>query len=348
MKGTLLKSLTAAMAIAMLSAYSYAQSAKRIDFAKEGCCLVWEEKMSPNAVKTFVFYAKRGQKLSLSLIDDTKQGSMDLGKISIEPNADPTEMPIEVSKDYTLIVSNNSSRSTSFRIMVNLEDAKSSSTESSAPSDEPERLRFPKGAEEMNYEKTVPANGSKHFVFGVKAGQEVGIMITPKNSGVRFVTLFAGKTVPTQKQFRMIVESTGDYFLEMSNPTGRAQPFTLDMTISAPINEPAESNGGEPIKFAAGETNKAITGRQIPANGSYDFLINARKGMKIGMHVSYGGATFSDIEAHLSEPDMQDTAMYMRAEERKSFVVKKTGDHRLRIVNTTGKKVTFGLYMDLE
>ena len=100
------------------------QEPERLDMAKEGPSIVWEEKVAANSSKAFVFYAKKGQKLTLGFIDDTKQGSMDLGKMSIEPNAEPTEMTIDVSKDYRLSVSNNSDKATSFRISLSLTDAK--------------------------------------------------------------------------------------------------------------------------------------------------------------------------------------------------------------------------------
>lgn len=116
------------LAVLLLSVAAFAQAPKRIDFVKEGSnALVWEQKVAAKSSKLFVFKAKKGQKLSLSMIDDTNKGSMDLGKISIEPNADPFEMVIEVTKDYILSVSNNSSKSTSFRISISLENPQKSS-----------------------------------------------------------------------------------------------------------------------------------------------------------------------------------------------------------------------------
>lgn len=101
------------------------QSPERIDFVKEKSnSLVWEQKVAANGTKVFVFAAKKGQKLSLSFIDDTNQGSMDLGKVSIEPNTDPYNATIEVTKDYRLSVSNNSDKATSFRIFISLDDPK--------------------------------------------------------------------------------------------------------------------------------------------------------------------------------------------------------------------------------
>lgn len=110
----------------LLGTSVWAQKPKRIDFVKEKSpSLVWEENVAANSSKRFIFYAQKGQKLSLSFIDDTNVGSMDLGKFSIEPNTDaPFEMPITVTKDYNLSVSNNSDAATSFRISISLEKPK--------------------------------------------------------------------------------------------------------------------------------------------------------------------------------------------------------------------------------
>lgn len=114
-----------ALSVLLLSVATFAQTPKRIDFVKEGSnALVWEQKVAPGKSKFFVFKAKKGQKLSLTFIDDTNQGSMDLGKISVEPNTDPFEMMIEVTKDYRFSVTNNSSKPTSFRISISLENPK--------------------------------------------------------------------------------------------------------------------------------------------------------------------------------------------------------------------------------
>ena len=126
-KNSIIKICIGIFALLLTSVVSFAQTtkAKRIDFAKEGSnALVWEEKMAAKSHKEFVFNAKKGQKLSLSFIDDTNQGSMDLGKYSVEPNGDPLEMVIEVTKDYRFSVSNNSNKATSFRISISLDNPK--------------------------------------------------------------------------------------------------------------------------------------------------------------------------------------------------------------------------------
>ena len=234
MKTTMIKFFAALIAISAFSSISFAQNAKRIDFAKEGCCLVWEERVAANSSKSFVFHARKNQKLTLSFIDDTKQGSMDLGKVSVEPNADPLEMVIEVTKDYTLTVSNNNSKTTSFRISVSLEDVKSTSVSDS---------------------------------------------------------------------------------------------------------------DGERVKFNVDENSASLT-RDIPANGSIDFIVNAKKGQKLGIQMGYESKA-SDIKGFLSEPGLQDVSLSLGPETRKEFVVKKAGDHRLTVANNTGKKITFTLYVDI-
>lgn len=238
MKNVLLKIIVSTFAITLLGVSIFAQTAKRIDFAKEGSnSLVWEERVAANSSKSFVFYAKKGQKLSLSMVDDTNQGSMDLGKISIEPNADPFEMDIEVSKDYTLSVSNNSNKSTSFRIAISLESG--------------------------------------------------GLKTTPVSS----------------------------------NP-----------------NEVR-------VQFAKGETSAAVT-KDIAANGSVDFLINAKKGQLLEYTVGYDFRD-SDVQAFLTEPGMQDISHSSGPKDRQEFTIQKSGDHRLTVNNTTKKKITITLYLDI-
>lgn len=216
---------------------------KRIDFAKEGSnSLVWEEKVAANSNKSFVFYAKKGQKLSLGMIDDTKKGSMDLGKISIEPNSDENfEMEIEVTKDYTFTVSNNSNKATSFRIFITLENAKGSTNSSTAVSSNPNDVR---------------------------------------------------------------------------------------------------------VQFARGETSTMVT-KDISANGSVDFLVNVKKGQKMGFTIGYDFKD-SDVYYALYEPNTSDVTMSAGPKAPQEFEIKMSGDHRLTVTNTTKKKITITLYLDVE
>lgn len=246
MNKRLIKSFAGMLITLSFCLLAFAQTPKRIDFAKEGSnALVWEERVAANNSKAFIFSAKKGQKLTLGMIDDTKQGSMDLGKISIEPNADdPFEMVIEVTKDYTLSVSNNSKKATSFRIFITLEDVK-------------------------------PA---------AKPAVKTSTSETTSPNSIR-------------------------------------------------------------VQFARGESSVMLT-KTIAANGSLDFLINAKKGQTMSFTVGYDFKD-SDVKAFLTEPGMQDSSLQLEPKEPQEFRLKKTGDHRLTVRNTTRKKITITLYLDI-
>jgi hypothetical protein len=127
MKNGMTKMVVIAWVLLLSSGITFAQKTERIDFAKAGSnALVWEQKVKANGSKDFVFAAKKGQKLLLNLIDDTRQGTMDLGKATIiEPDSEGSyETTIEVTKDYVFTVSNNSDKETSFRISISLDNPK--------------------------------------------------------------------------------------------------------------------------------------------------------------------------------------------------------------------------------
>ena len=50
------------MVILVAGVISFAQNAKRIDLAKEGPAVIWEERVSANSSKNFVFYLQKGSK----------------------------------------------------------------------------------------------------------------------------------------------------------------------------------------------------------------------------------------------------------------------------------------------
>ncbi len=246
MKNKTTKFLSVAMAIGVFTVAPpciQAQAPKRIDWATEGRHLVWEAAVPAKSSRTYVFTARKGQKLSLSFVDDTGVGSMDLGKFSVEANTEPMRMPIEVSKDYTLTVLNNSNKATSFRIGFSLEDAKDSSrpTKSSAravkakaKASSTERIRFPQNSIEVNLEKSVPAKGVKRFVFAAQKGQEIAFTITPRSQDAKLTPNFAGKQVASGKLFTMIAPRTGDYQLQVTNSDTSVRSFTFDLGIDYP------------------------------------------------------------------------------------------------------------------
>ena len=236
MKSKTNKIILNTLALVLSAIAANAQTPERIDFAKEGSpSLVWEQKVPAGGTKAFVFYAKKGQKLTLGFIDDTNQGSMDMGKVSIEPNTAPYQSTIEVSKDYTLRVSNNGAKETSYRISISLENA--------------------------------PANKAK---------------------------------------------------------TARK----------------------ETVRFAKGATSATLT-RTLAASGSLDFVINAKKGQKMDFTIGYDFED-TDVEGFLTEPGSQDISLTTGPKAPNEFVVNRSGNHHLTLNNTTAKKITITLYLNIE
>lgn len=101
----------------------------------------------------------------------------------------------------------------------------------------------------------------------------------------------------------------------------------------------------ERIKFAAGETSGTYT-RTLSSQGSMDFVINAKKGQYMDYTVAYD-LKKSDIEAFLTEPNLQDVSQTPTIDARTVFQINTSGDHRLTVNNMTRKSVTFTVYMQI-
>lgn len=136
------------------------------------------------------------------------------------------------------------------------------------------------------------------------------------------------------------------------NKTAAASPASNSATApkkEAEADKKTESTSSSGnsvrVQFAKGETSTMLT-KDIPANGSVDFLINAQKGQRMEYTVGYDFKD-SDIEAFLTEPGLQDISLSSGPKEPQQFDVQKSGDHRLTVNNTTGKKVTITLYLDI-
>lgn len=361
MKNTILKNLAAAMAIAMLCAVSYAQNAKRIDFAKEGPHLVWEERVAANSSKSFVFYAKKGDKLSINFIDDTKMGSMDLGKVSIEPNEDPYEEVISVTKDYTLSVSNNSNKSTSFRIFISLEPAKTpakpvtevyNTVDAADPADfaNAERITFPKGSIELNLERNAPASGAKRFVAWAKKGQTIVATATPSKKNAMLELSIGNKAVKGGETIEMVAPKTGDFFIQVTNYAEKSEPFTLDIGIadadraggdtspSPAALDPSTAPNTERVKFSKDIIELNLQ-RTVQANNAKRFVFAAKQGQEVNLTV-----TPSRKNATLTI-SIDETMVKMR--ELFTMEIPKTGDYTIHVLNNDDRDQAFMLDMGL-
>lgn len=101
----------------------------------------------------------------------------------------------------------------------------------------------------------------------------------------------------------------------------------------------------ERVKFDKGATEGTFT-RTIPAEGSMDFVINAKAGQYMDYTPAYD-LKKNDIQAVLTEPNLQDVSQTAKIDERNVFAINTSGDHRLTVNNMTRKSVTFTLYLSI-
>lgn len=233
MQNLTLKIFVSTIIFLLSTIFLFAQTPKRLAFKQGTNLLEWEEKIAPNSNKSFVFAAQKGQKLKLQFTDKSNQCIMDLGKASFEPNNEPHEEIIEVTKDYRLSIANSGEKVATYRVVISLENAK----------------------------KT--------------------------NSNIK-----------------------------------------------------------ETVKFAKGATSATLT-RTIAASSSIDFIINAKKGQKMDFTIGYDFKD-SDVEGSLTEPDLQAISLNTPPKKPNEFTIKRTGNHRLTVKNTTPKKITITLYLDIK
>jgi hypothetical protein len=247
MKNLITKIAVSVCTLLLSSGVIFAQKPERIDFAKAGSnSLVWEQKVKAKGTKDFVFYAKKGQYLLLGLIDDTNQGTMDLGKATIiEPDSTfggSYETTIEVTKDYVFTVSNNSDKATSFRISISLDNPpKAAPTKKATPqtaTNAKEIVRFAKGATSANLTRTIAASGSIDFIINAKKSQKMdftigydfkdsdveGFLTEP---GSQDIALTAAPKAPNE----FVVKTSGNHRLTVNNTTAKKLTITLYLGI---------------------------------------------------------------------------------------------------------------------
>lgn len=236
-----MRSFTVLLGILLLSVVASAQTAERIDFAKEGNSIVWEQRVAKNSSKSFVFYLNKGQKIKITYIEDTREGVVDLGKYSIEEGLDEDKgltMEIEQSKDYTLSVSNPSNKAMSFRIFISLDDAiEGDSGNAAAPAepsaDEPvfeeEQIKFAKGATDTTLEQTIAPGVSKTFLFKARKGQTLWFKITDKTGKINIG--FNKNTIKPNVEVRQTLNASGEWAIYVDNPTNKPISYTLWLGI---------------------------------------------------------------------------------------------------------------------
>ena len=216
-----------------------------------------------------------------------------------------------------------------------------------------ERVRFAAGETSASVTKVIPANGAIAFLFNVKKGQTIEYTVDYdfKESDLRVYLGEPGDqdaSIPSASKApqKFVVKKSGDHMLEVTNTTRKKATITLFLDVEAPASTSANvgSSGSERI-LTRGETSASVS-KDIPANGAVDCLFNLKRGQTINYTVE-DDFKESDLRVYLGEPGDQDSSIPSRAKTPKTFVVKKSGDHRLDVTNTTKKKALIML-LDVE
>lgn len=119
-KNLIFKILVSLLFTLMLTVTSKAQKSERLDLASSPSA-VMEKAVAAKGQKKFVIYLKKGQKLEISFIEDTRKGKVDFEKKLIpEGTENSLKFVASVSKDHTLTLTNPNSKATSFRVFFAL------------------------------------------------------------------------------------------------------------------------------------------------------------------------------------------------------------------------------------
>ena len=311
-----------------------------------------------NGTMKFTFEGTKGATAIVNVAEKTNK----LTVIFNENENQKADTTIALNKDvtrkltrtgeYTIEVVNQSAKSVKFNLEVSIEAAASTSTNPVLPIEE--RVEFARGETSASVTKDIPANGVVEFLFNVKKGQTVNYTV-----GYDFkdsdLTVYLGEpgdqdsAIPSRPKApqTFVVKKSGDHSLEVTNTTKKKVTITLFLDVEAPASTSTNTGSSDAVRILTrGETSASVT-KDIPANGVVEFLFNVKKGQAINYTVEYDFKD-SDLTVYLGEPGDQDTSIPSRPKAPQTFVVKKSGDHRLEVTNTTKKKVTITLYLDIE
>lgn len=360
MKRILIKNLVGLMMIGAFAIFSFAQTKERVQLKVDSTDndIALQRTLAPNGSLTVTFRAKAGQTISYTAGYDfkdsdlevffTKSGGNDFLKES-GPKA-TIEYLIPETGDYDILIENRTNKRVTMTLYLNLFSAEFMAAANSSV--ESEALDFT-GSDQANVSKTIPANGTMKFTFNGAKGATAIVKVTDRTN--KLTVIFndnpnqkADTTIALNKEISRKINRTGEYTIEVVNETAKSISFGLEVIIdmSASNSTNTVSSGEERIEFARGATSASVT-REISAYGEINFVFNVKKGQKVTYTVDYDDNE-SDLSVYLGEPGDQDASITSSAKKPKTFMVKKSGDHRLDITNTTKRKVLITVFLDVE
>lgn len=229
-KTSINKLLSLLLLISAYSLTSFAQKIERIDLVKNPAT-VWEQPVAKNGSKTIVFLGKKGQTISISLIEDSGKGEAQFDGKSLDvKKLEPHEIKLMETRDYLLVVSNPGPKATSFRIGLSVNTDSTKRVQTTADNKD-ERVKFPKGATETKWAVKLQANGNKTYLIGAAKGQTLKLYFQePSHNGSVDLGKYSIEEGP-KNALVMKLPETKDYILSVSNPTDKPLTFTFYLSI---------------------------------------------------------------------------------------------------------------------
>ena len=360
MKKIMLKSLIGVMMIGTFAMFSFAQTKERVQLQVDssGNDKALQRTLAPNGTLTVTFRANVGQTISYTAGYDFKDSDLRVSLWESGANdsykesgpKENNEFLIPKTGDYDILIENQTNKRVTTTLYLNLFSAEFMAEANSDV--QTEALDFT-GSDQASVSKTIQANSTMKFTFNGEKGATALVTVSERTN--KLTVIFndnpnqkADTTIALNKEISRKLNRKGEYTIEVVNETAKSISFGLeviiDMSTSASTN--TDSSDLERIEFARGETSASVT-KDIPANSEVGFLFNVKKGQTINYTVGYDFKA-SDIIAYLGEPGDQDASIPAVSKAPQTFVVKKSGDHFLSVRNTTKKKITITLYLDVE
>lgn len=333
MNRTTLKILAIFTFIVAFTTFAAAQAPERVKLTQESPALVWEKSVAAGGSKMYVVALKKGQQIKLGFIEDSKQGSVDFGKASLEEGVD-FHYDVEVTKDYMISVSNSGTRSTSFRIFLSLENAGGGSemdngVQTTEPSNE---IDFQGG--EWRTTRTIKPGEKVKFTFMGEVGLVAHVKVD--DPSVTLQVDFCDRMLALNEDETCKLSREGEWSIDIANLTKTARKYTLTASVDA--NPPQEDGGLDEVKinFPKGDTDTYVEGT-VGAEGSKMFLFNARKGQKLTF------AVFDDTNK--LQVNFNKNPRQLNADVK--YVLNASGEWAIYVDNPTKRAVKYRLYIQI-
>lgn len=104
-------------------------------------------------------------------------------------------------------------------------------------------------------------------------------------------------------------------------------------------------DGRERVRFARGKTSAEVTRTVSADSGVITFILNARKGQRMHFTVD---SDVDDLGITLSEAGQQDFTLESGMGEPNEFIVNKTGDHYITVVNHSNSDAEITLRISIK